>query len=355
MKKAGFFDLIKKDKNFYLFTSVMFLLCGSLYTFAPIAAWLGFVLAAYSAIANDSIQTIGTFITSNKEVKWWKLWLFIGIIFLATMTFGWLKYDGDVTYQRLASKGFSESPTSFGFLQIAAPIFLLIITRWRMPVSTTFLLLSSFTTSAGSIGKMLTKSMYGYGLSFVVAIVVWLLLSKLISKYANGKPSKWWNVAQWITSGSLWAVWLMQDAANIAVYLPRQLGIYEFIGFAGFIFLGLGLLFYLKGDKIQKVVDEKSYVNDVRSATIIDLVYAFILYYFQNISSIPMSTTWVFLGLLAGREIAINIIDKKTCSKKVLKMIGKDVMYAAIGLLVSVLIAMSVNPVIREEIINMLK
>ena len=30
----------------------------------------GFLLAAYSVIANDSAQTLGTFIASNKETKW---------------------------------------------------------------------------------------------------------------------------------------------------------------------------------------------------------------------------------------------------------------------------------------------
>jgi hypothetical protein len=48
----------------------------------------------------------------------------------------------------------------------------------------------------------------------------------------------------------LWSVWIQQDAANIAIFLPRSLSIWEFIGFAGYIFIGLGLLFYLKGDKI---------------------------------------------------------------------------------------------------------
>ncbi len=32
--------------------------------------WTGFLLAAYSVIANDSIQTLGTWIASNKKVNW---------------------------------------------------------------------------------------------------------------------------------------------------------------------------------------------------------------------------------------------------------------------------------------------
>ena len=32
---------------------------------------LGFGLAAYSVIANDSVQTLGTFIASNERFKWY--------------------------------------------------------------------------------------------------------------------------------------------------------------------------------------------------------------------------------------------------------------------------------------------
>ena len=37
----------------------------------------------------------------------------------------------------------------------------------------------------------------------------------------------------------------------------------------------------------------------------VDGVYFIILLVFKEWSKIPMSTTWVFVGLLAGREIAM--------------------------------------------------
>ena len=43
-----------------------------------------FLFAAYAAVANDSIQTLGTFIASNQDKKWWVLWIFIGGVFLIT-------------------------------------------------------------------------------------------------------------------------------------------------------------------------------------------------------------------------------------------------------------------------------
>ena len=93
--------------------------------------WVGFGIAAYSAVANDSIQTLGTFIASNKHRPWWVLWLFMGGIFLATAAYSWVNYGGDVSYGRLASKGFETAPTEFQWLQVAAPLFLLILTRLR--------------------------------------------------------------------------------------------------------------------------------------------------------------------------------------------------------------------------------
>lgn len=328
-----------------------FLAVGVFYQDAAIARWLGFVLASYAAVANDSIQTIGTFIASNRRQRWWVLWLFIGGLFLATVIGGWLAHDGDVSYGRLASKGFEQTPTSFSFLQVAAPMFLLILTRLRMPVSTTFLLLSGFAAGGGSVEKVLMKSLSGWVVAFVVAFIVWIALARVVQRWFRGVPHPGWRVAQWLTSGALWCVWLMQDAANIAVYLPRRLDVAELAAFCGVIFVGLGVLFRLGGDRIQQVVDEKSDVIDVRMATMIDVVYAAILVYFQWIDTLPMSTTWVFLGLLGGRELAMSMrraTDRGTRAAVVL--MARDLLFAGIGLVVSLIIAAAVNPAFRAAL-----
>ena len=343
--------LIGKERSFLIMTGTFFLLAGIFYPYPPIAMWIGFALAGYSAIANDSIQTIGTFIASNGHRKWWYLWLYIGLIFVVTVTVSWLLFDGDVTYARLSTKGFETAPTQFAFLQIAAPIFLLIITRMKMPVSTTFLLLSSFTTSTHAVLDVLEKSVLGYVIAFFTSVATWYLLSDFIKKILKGKAHRAWDVAQWITSGTLWSIWIMQDAANIAVYLPRQLNFYQFLAFTGFIFFGLGIIFYLKGDKIQEVVNEKTDVKDVRSATLIDLVYAIILIVFQWINTVPMSTTWVFIGLLGGRELVLKIQAVKKDLTKTFRMIRKDLFFAFLGLCISILIAVAANPTVQAEFI----
>ncbi|WP_421774164.1 hypothetical protein [Gracilimonas sp.] len=354
---TGFYDVIKQERIFIGLIGLFFFISGVVFPYAELAMWVGFIFAGYSAIANDSIQTIGTFLASNMDKKWWVLWLWIGGIFLVTVSVSWYIFDGDVTYQRLTSKGFSEAPTEFSFLQVAAPVFLLILTRMRMPVSTTFLLLSCFATSAEGITSVLGKSLQGYGIALVTGLVVWLIVTNTIEKRFKGEPKKFWVPLQWIISGTLWAVWVMQDAANIAVYLPRSLDFSQFLGFALFIFFGLGLLFYLRGDKIQEIVTEKSRVTDVRSATIIDFVYAILLVYKLTISTVPMSTTWVFLGLLAGREIGMSIMDGKEKGRPMGKVFGmafKDLSYALIGLAVSIILAISINDEVRDQLLGMI-
>ena len=192
--------------------------------------------------------------------------------------------------------------------------------------------------------KLLAKSMTGYVLAFFMGFIVVMIISKWAKKKFVGEAKFGWTIAQWITSGTLWSVWLMQDAANIAVYLPRSLSFGEFAGFAGVVVIGLGLLLYYKGGRIQKIVTEKSIVTDVRFATIIDFIYCIILFYFKLYSQVPMSTTWVFIGLLGGREVAMAIRKSgENSTATAIKLLLKDFSFALIGLFISIAIAIGVN------------
>ncbi|MBC5774574.1 hypothetical protein H8S95_10925 [Pontibacter sp. KCTC 32443] len=352
-KRYTLFDVVlQKEKKFLYFIAFSLIAAGAVYPYPSIAMWVGFAFAGYSAIANDSIQTIGTFIGSNEDKPWYWQWLFMGLIFVGCVTYSWVAFDGDVSYERLATPGLDKTPTSFVYLQLASPIILLLLTRFRIPVSTTFMLLSVFSATGGTVVSMFNKSIAGYFLAFISALIIYLTLSKLIKRFIKGEAHAFWVWAQWLISGFLWYTWLAQDLANIAVYLPRQLNVYEFLAFTLFIFLGLGFLFYKKGDKIQNVINEKSEVRDVRSATIIDLVYSLILYYFKEVNNIPMSTTWVFVGLLAGRELGMRLRAHDSGEKfaKTFRLIGKDVLSVTIGLIISLILAVAINPVMQEEV-----
>ena len=214
---------MKFKRNDLIVPSILTVLCWLVYPYPVLAMWTVFFLASYSAIANDSIQTIGTFIASNSDKKWYYLWIYMGGIFLITVTYSWIYYSGDISYGRLASKGLDEPPVNFKFLQVFAPVALLLMTRFKMPVSTSILLLSAFATKASSITSILSKSLYGYFIAFFLAIIVWSLTTSLFEKYKKTKPSKIWLPLQWVSSGALWSAWIMQDMANVAVVLPRSL------------------------------------------------------------------------------------------------------------------------------------
>ena len=55
-------------------------------------------------------------------------------------------------------------------------IFLLILTRLKMPVSTTFILLTSFAASPAAVGKVLGKSLSGYVIKFIKVSVILILI-----------------------------------------------------------------------------------------------------------------------------------------------------------------------------------
>ena len=355
-------DYLANERTFLIIVVAGFLLSAVFINNSQVSMWLGFLFAAYAAVSNDSIQSLGTFIESNQKKRWWVLWLFIGSIFLITVTFSWFYFKGDVTYQRLLDdngKTLFPHPENFNYYQVIAPLILLILTRLRMPVSTTFLLLSVFSTSSQGISSMVMKSLSGYALAFILSFIIWYLGYNLIKKFFKKRKTHGaWTIVQWVVSGSLWATWVMQDGANIAVFLPRQQTLPEFIIFASTIFLGLGLLFYLRGDKIQKIVSEKVRISDVRAATLVDFTYVLLLIYKLFISNLPMSTTWVFLGVIGGREIAVSLARKKsgkTHKIKARRMIIRDILYAATGLVISVALASGANPVIRHEIIFFIK
>jgi len=56
-----------------------------------------------------------------------------------------------------------------------------------------------------------------------------------------------------------------------------------------------------------------------------------------------MSTTWVFVGLLTGRELAIASFRHKDSVKKVFPMVSKDFLKLMVGLAASLLIVLIVQ------------
>ena len=307
---------------------------------------IGFALAGWSVIGNDSIQTLGTFIASKQKwFKWYTLASAASFAMIVTITYGWWAYDGDISYGRLTRIPYQE----IQWYHAVAPGILLLLTRIGIPVSTTFLVLSAFASTV-VLEKMLMKSIVGYGIAAGAAYICWIVISKFINEKfdevtGEGRITFWRN-SVWVSSAYLWAVWLSHDVANIAVYLPRKLDVSLLAVVLVYFTILLFYIFYIQGGPIQKVVLDKTGTRYARSATIINTIYAVVLYYFKELNDLPMSTTWVFVGLLCGRELAISTMNKDYKFKYVFPLIGKDFVKMMFGLSVSVGIVLAIHYII---------
>ncbi|EKF44054.1 hypothetical protein [Nitratireductor indicus] len=305
---------------------------------------VGFSLAAYSIVANDAIQTLGTFLSSNAHRPWWVLWLFACSILAIVLIYGWVSSGGDPAYGRLDK--FPMPDGGISLMYLIPPFIILILTHFGVPVSTTFLVLSVFAIGSGAsqnIGDMLIKSGLGYAVAFIASIVLYYTVFRRTTEYFDktyGEPiPAYWTALQWCSTGFLWSQWLIQDLANIFAYLPRQLTAWE-LGLAlVWLFALHAWIFKNNGGAIQKIVTTKTGTVDIRAATIIDFMYGIILFVFKEMSDIPMSTTWVFLGLLAGREFAISFHMYKPSARETSRIVGQDAAKAMLGLAVSLLLA----------------
>ena len=307
----------------------------------------GFLFAAYAVIANDSVQTLGTWMASNNERFNYKtLWIAASAVLLATLWYGWSVNGGDISYGRLNKIPWQEVQ----WYHALAPAILVALTRVGVPVSTSFLVLSVF-ASTFVLEKMLMKSIMGYGVAALFAYGIWWLISTWFdeTKPVNEGNKDYWRIAQWFATGGLWWTWLSHDMANIAVFLPRQVPMDLMILISIVFVAGLFFMFRERGGKIQQIVLEKHNTRYVRSATLIDLFYWLCLYFFKELNDIPMSTTWVFVGLLAGRELAMAQFTGKKKTKSVFPLVAKDFGKMMVGLGASVALVLLIHYVINPQ------
>ena len=169
-----------------------------------VTLWMavGFLFAGYAVIANDSVQTLGTWIASNNEkVNWKIMWGAASAVLLYTLWYGWTTNGGDISYGRLNRIPFQE----IQWYHAMAPALLLVLTRIGVPVSTSFLVLSAF-ASTFVLEKMLMKSMMGYAVAAVAAYCIWIVVSKILNeaKAVKEEHKRYWRIGQWVTTGFLW-------------------------------------------------------------------------------------------------------------------------------------------------------
>ena len=223
-------------------------------TLSDIYMILGFLLSLYTCVSNDVIQTLGTFLSSNQNRPFWILWIFSGAVLVLTFVLGWYFNDGDMAFGRLDRIPYAGV---FHWWHVLPPIVIILLTKKGVPVSTTFLILSVFSSNT-VIGLMLAKSFLGYIVAFICAFLIYFIISRPIEKFflytRDRAPSKRWIVAKWGATAFLWSQWLMQDAANLFVYLPRRLDFTQMLlSMLAFLLL-LGVVCYQRGGEIQNII-----------------------------------------------------------------------------------------------------
>jgi len=305
-----------------------------------------FALAAYSVLWNDAVQTLMTYIHSNDDLPKKLLFAWVLSVLLWVLWYGYFFAEGWITYGRLDAKWYADVTVSW--YMVFFPLILVLLTRFRgIPVSTSLLMLSLFSTWL-LFKNIVLKSAAWYIVAFISAYFIWLLAEYILkrikykSKWKKQRKIIFWRILQTCTTILLFSTWLMHDMVNIAVFLPRDMDLYILLTISGLFSLALAYTFYIDGWPVGKIVTSKTKIHRLIGATMVDGVYFVILVIFKEWSKIPMSTTWVFIGLLAGRQMAIRSIGRVGKVKKwqnkyklAAKEIWKDFAKMLFGLAVS--------------------
>lgn len=338
--------------------------------------WLGFVLTWYSVVSNDVIRTLGRFLTYNgKHVSWWILWLYVGSILTVVLILGWFDPFGNMDYTYGIAYGrldMFSMPEQYYWYFLLPPVVLLVMTRMGIPVSTTFMILTLFSLQdipndlgnmvssvfdvGTHLGGMIQKSLMGYLVAFGAAIFIYFGISKFAERFFRREQggqlsAKFWSVAQWCSTAFLWSQWLTQDLANIYVFLRGGAGMSNSAFLLSLLILLslLALIFYQQGGVVKDVVRSKLYTADIRSSTFVDLLYGCLLYVFKEDyfglweAKLPMSTTWVFIGLLAGRELAIRWRLKHMIDRQIIRMLALDFGKVVFSLVVPIVLIFTIK------------
>ncbi|MFM7087722.1 MAG: hypothetical protein ACKOXO_12140 [Cyanobium sp.] len=328
---------------------------------------LAFLLSAWAVIGNDSLQTLGPFLAANRHrtSRWLQL-LFLCALLCGVLWLGWWRSGGDTSWGRLQQ---FPLPPRLGWRILLAPLAVLLLTRCGAPVSTSFLVLTSFRPAA--LPALLRQSLLGYGLALLVAAIAYgtaTLLGRqrqgnppaLAARPATAcdpaaaacapsatEPQPLGGVAlalQWAATGWLWSQWLIQDLANIYVVLPRHLPASGMALSLVVLCGAVALLLLENGGAIQTILQRKNGLQQGRATTTLSLLYGLVLAVLAAWSPVPLSTTWVFLGLLAGRELALQLGPEARAAAAVARELLRDLALAGLGLAVSLAVALGLQP-----------
>jgi hypothetical protein len=314
-------------------------------------------------MGNDALQTLGPFLASQR----WRSsrlgqGVFLGAVLCLVLGLSWVLGEGDPACGRLDR---FPLPNPMGWIDLLPLLALLALTRLGLPVSTSFLVLTA--VAPAHLEGMLRKSAAGYGVAFLVALGAYGLLAPWLEgtpgggersglDVSDGEPQAVspapparplpglapWNALRWIATAVLWSQWLVQDLANIYVYLPRRLSLAELAVTLVVLCGAAGLIVVVGGGPIQGVLRRKCRADDPRATTVISLLYGLVLLAFLGGDRLPMSTSWLFLGLLAGREVGLGARGVGRPAAVLARDLSLDLLRAGAALATSLAVALLV-------------
>jgi CBS domain containing-hemolysin-like protein len=133
--------------------------------------------------------------------------------------------------------------------------------------------------------------------------------------------------------------WVCFSISNIVVFLPRKLTFHELMSFLLVMLYTLAAILSNKNNnKMQKIVSNKSNASNLKLNVIANTIFATVLFLFKVMSNVSIATTFVFLGILAGKELALMFSEggaSRIAYKKTLFGIIVDIKKCVIGVIVS--------------------
>jgi hypothetical protein len=318
---------------------------GILFARGNLINWVATIIVAFAIIGNDSPQLIGTYLASKENEKWYKTFFFVGSIFFIALCWAWYFQGGELHFKILNNIPYREINSFY----LAAPAVLLLLTHFGIPTSSTFLILSIF-MKGGDVFAMLTKTVTSYFFSCVFSGYAHYIALRKYGKYLlspfEKQKERMWNALQTLSTVALVANWLFFSMSNVVAFLPRKFSGYDFVFFLIMLLSILGLILSNKNNRMQRIVSSKKNAGNVRINTIINVVFALILFFFKTVNNISIATTFVFLGVLAGKDIAL-LLNERDAEKKnyrrTLSNILKDINKCILGVGISLIFFSVIN------------
>lgn len=331
------FKAIFQDKFNLLLISVFIL--GNLVHLGIFFSWFMLAVSSYTVVANNYIQTIGSFIVNNKQ-KFWSNWFFVSVNFTIATLISWFIFNGSLDYSFLKNVEYQKD---LNIIIIFIPLLLNIFTKYGIPVSATFLIIPLFGSNS-TVHIMLTKTVTSYFLAFMVAFFVWRTIYKYFKnfiKYEKDDLNFFWNFMEYITTALVWIAWNILNICVFVVFVDRDFSIYELLAVNIIVIFVIYIIMVNSGGQIEKIIRDKKDNANKKTTAIFNLLFAIILLSLEFFSNVPLTTTWVFLGLLAGRELALSYVEKGIFADKKSKIslvkIIKDLNKAIIGIVFSLI------------------